>query len=360
MIRGLSFVLILLVAGYAAAQSCTQRLNRAEDLFDAGRLLEVEVLISKCISDGSFSEGELVRARKLLTKVAIFTDNEPKAEEELVNLLIIDPVHELQPEDPSEMTVLMNKFRTWPIYRIEVYAGGNMAFTGMAQSYSAFTSDASEKEYGKDLGFVFGARITKHLRYFVTGLEVGAGFEYRATGYSVVSSPRGGDLDLAPTDRNPFETNLTNSQVALRLPLFARYNFNYGVNAKFTPYVFAGVTVDYYLAAEYSEASRSGGTSVTISDSPDNDLKAFNQINDLNTSLILGGGAKFRAGKGNFFFVEARFDKGLALYNVPEERYANQKINGDLMFVEDDVFLNFIGINFGYVKSIFKPEKLTK
>ncbi len=358
MIRGLSFVLLLLVAGYVAAQSCTQKLNRAEDLFDAGRLLEVEALISKCISDEAFSEGELVRARKLLTKVAIFTDNEPKAEQELVNLLIIDPVHELQPEDPNEMAVLMKKFRTWPIYRIEGYLGGNMALTGIAAEYSAFTSDAGEKNYSNDLGFVGGVRITKHLRYFVTGLEIGAGIEFRLSSYSIESIPDLGDVDLPST--TPFTSNVTNSQTVLRLPIFARYNFNYGINEPFTPYVFAGLSVDYFLGAEYSEASRSGGTSVTISDAPNNDLKAFNQITELNTSLIVGAGAKIRAGKGNFFFGEVRFDKGLSLYNVPEERYANPRINGDLMFVEDDVFLNFIGINFGYVKSIFKPEKLTK
>lgn len=359
MTRGLSYVLIMLVAGYAMAQSCTQRLNRAEDLYDAGRLLEIETKeFLDCLSNGGFTEGEEVRARKLLTKVAIFTDNEPKAEEELIKLLQLDPVHELQPEDPSELTVLMGKFRTWPIYRLEFYAGGNIALPGVAQTYSAFSSNSSDKSYGPiDLGVVVGARITKHLRYFVTGLEVGGGFEYRATSYSVESTPNLGDE--FSEDSSPFTTNVTNSQVAVRLPLFARYNFNYSLT-KFSPYVFAGMSLDYFLSADYSEASRSGGTSVTISDGKSDNIKSFGQIADFNATLLLGAGAKFPMGKGNFFFTEIRFDKGLALYNVPEERYANHRINGDLMFVEDDVFLNFIGINVGYVRSIFKPEKLTK
>ena len=115
--------------------------------------------------------------------------------------------------------------------------------------------------------------------------------------------------------------------------------------------------MDYLLSATYSNASRTGGTSVTVSGN-DADLKAFDQVNDLNFAFIGGLGAKLNAGKGNFFFAELRYDKGLFLYNVPEERYSNPSIVNDLSFVEDDVFLNFLSLNVGYVWSIFKPVKL--
>ena len=59
-------------------------------------------------------------------------------------------------------------------------------------------------------------------------------------------------------------------------------------------------------------------------------------------------------------FAEARFDRSLKLYNVPEERYSNPTISGDLLFVEDDLFLNFVSVNVGFIYSVFKPEKLTK
>lgn len=348
MTRGLSFVFIFLIAGYAAAQSCTQKLNRAEDLYDAGRLLEIESLISGCFDQ--FTEGETIRARKLLTKVAIFTDNEPKAEEELVNLLHADPVHLLQPEDPNEMQVLMDKFRTWPVYRIEVYGGGNLSTPTKAQSFSVFTSDASEKDYGDqfDLGAQIGVRVTKHLRNFVTGLEVGAGFEFRSSSYSVKTAVP----DVS------YETSLRNTQSMVRMPVFARYNVNYDIRGKFTPYVYAGFSVDYLLSAKYADASRSGGTSFNLSDA--SDLKSFGQVNDLGVSLIGGAGFKLGLKKGNFIFLEGRFDKSMFLYNVPEERYANQQLHGDLQFVEDDIYLDMISVQVGMVLSIFKPEKLEK
>lgn len=361
MTRGLSFVIIFLIAGYAAAQSCTQNLNRAEDLYDAGRLLEIEGLIAGCLSNGSFSEGEQIRARKLLTKVAIFTDNEPKAESEFIELLHVDPVHQLQPEDPSEMRVLMNKFRTWPVYRLEGYFGVNSAMPNKVQEFSSFSGIThTNKEYaGVNIGIQGGARITKHLRDFLYGVEVGGGFEFRASSYTVTSDNTNKNIQNPPP--GAFETNVTNSQFALRVPIFARYNLDPSVNAKRNIYFFAGVSMDYLMSAKYSDASRSGGTSFTLGNSGDvNDLKVFGQVNELNVSVIGGAGVKIGMKKGNFFFGELRFDKSLFIYNIPGARYSNQVINEDLQYVEDDLYLDVVSINVGYVRSIFKPEKLQK
>lgn len=352
MIRGIIFSVAILVGGFLKAQqSCSQRLERAEDLYEQGKLLEIDALISGCLTDEGFSEAEAIRARKLLTKVAIFTDNEPKAEVEFVQLLTLDPVHILQPEDPSELKVLRSKFRTWPIYRLEFKGGLNLSMTGRPQQFSAFSTGGEEKDYPISIGFQLEADITRHIK---NGIEVGTGIQYRNTSYQVKSEPEG-DYD------GPFTAEITNSQTMVRLPIFGRYNFNYsylGEN-KITPFVFAGISADYLLSGSYSNASRTGGTSVTISGN-DADLKKFDQVKNLNFSVLAGAGLKWTMKKGNFFFVEVRFDKSLGLYNNPEERYANERINADLLFVEDDIFLNFASFNLGLIKSVFKPEKLTK
>ena len=352
MIRGIIFSAAILVGGLLhAQQSCSQRLERAEDLYDQGKLLEIDALISGCLSDEGFSEAEAVRARKLLTKVAIFTDNEPKAEEEFVELLRLDPVHILQPEDPSELRVLRSKFRTWPVYRLEFKGGVNLSMVGVKEQYSVFSANADEKDYGDPIGLGFQGEvdITRHLK---NGIEVGTGIQYRLSKYTVKTESSGAIEGV-------YITSITNSQTMLRLPLFGRYNFKYSYLGEYpiSPFVFGGISVDYLMSAKYANASRSGGTSVTIS-GEDADLKNFNQVNNFNLSLILGAGAKWTLKKGNFFFAEIRFDKSLGLYNVPEERYANQKIYGDLQFVEDDVLLNFMSVNIGIIKSVFKPEKL--
>ncbi len=350
MTRGLYFAFIFLIACASyAQQSCSQLLNRAEDLYTDGRLLEIPGLIKNCVeTEGMFTEAEQIRAHKLLTKVYIFTDNEPAAEEELVKLLTVDPVHELQKEDPNELKVLMGKFRTWPIFRLEIRGGGNTNIKSVKQDFSAFTVDADEKDYGAsfELGFQAELDIT---RYLNRGFEVGAGIQYRVSSYNVNSEP----------DAYEFKTDITNSQTTIRLPIFVRYNHNYDARAGLIPYAFIGASFDYLLKAKYTKANRSGGTSFSI-ESEDASLKKNDQVNDFNYSLIGGVGAKFTIKKGNFIFAEARFNKSLKLYNVPEERYSNTAVNGDLLYIEDDLFLNFVSINIGYIHSIFRPEKLIK
>lgn len=353
--RGFFFALLLSFAtALYAQQSCSQRLNQAEDYFEQGRLLEIEALIRGCLNqEGGFTEPEKVRAYKLLVKVAIFTDNEPKAEEEFVNLLLVDPVHILQPEDPSELRVLRAKFRTAPVFRIEAKVGLNGSMPSVDQAFSTFPSNGEEKEYGfpSGIGFQIDVAATRHLK---SGIEAGAGVQYRQSSYTVSADPS--DVNDAG-----FGTEITNSQVALRFPVFVRYNLNYSYLGErpFTPYIMLGASLDYFLSAKYTQADRSGGTSVSLT-GDDTDLKKFNQINDINASVFLGLGGKYTLKKGNFLLVEVRYDKALSLYNAPEQRYANARLHSDLQFVEDDLFLNFVSLNFGYVYSIFKPKKIEK
>lgn len=357
MIRGLYFAFIFLFALGAYAQSCSQLLNRAEDAYSAGRLLEIPGLLESCLEDEEFTEAEKIRAHKLLTQVYIFTDNEPDAESELVELLKVDPVHQLQREDPNEMRVLMSKFRTWPIYRLEVRIGGNTNVSEIAQEFSAFSDGSNKKTYAvsTDVSIQAEVDITRHLK---KGIEVGGGLQLRLSSYNVGSNPTQIAIN-GGNEKSLFDTNITNSQTTFRVPIFVRYNHNYDKRTGLLPYVFVGGSFDYLLSAKYTSADRTGGTSFSLQADNAN-LKKLNQVNDINYSIFGGIGMKFRLPKGNFLFAEGRFDKSLKLYNVPEERYSNPAINGDLLYVEDDLYLNFVSFNVGYIHSVFKPEKLTK
>ena len=363
--RGSSFVILLFLMSYSFGQSCSLILNEAEDKYEDGLLLEIETnSFLDCLNTGSFTDAEEIRARKLLTKMAIFTDDQPRAEQELIELLTIDPVHELiLGEDPKELAILLDQFRTWPVYRFEFYAGINLSLVTRAQEFSTLTT-GYQKKYIPTLGFQGGVRITKHLRNFIQGLELGAGLEGRATSYTVTTSA-GGTIThtqsgetFTETYTVPFKSDIVNSQQMIRMPLFVRANMNYSIKGNFIPYGFLGMSLDYLSTAKYSSASRSGGTTFTLSD--DNNLKEYRQVNNFGVSLIGGIGAKVGGAKrGNFFFGELRFDKSIFLYNVPDERYSNPRVVGDLQFVEDDLYLDIISAQLGYIWSIFKPEKLS-
>ena len=352
MTRGLYFVFTSLIVGFGyAQQSCSQLLNHAEDLYTDGKLLDIPGLISTCVENpDGYTEAEQIRAHKLLTKVYIFTDNEAAAEDELVRLLTVDPVHEIQREDSGELRVLMGKFRTWPIFRLEIRVGGNTNVKSVLQEFTAVSPNMEDKKYAESVGLGIQAEMDI-TRYWDIGIEYGAGFQFRSSSYNVTSRPA--------SLEEVFETDITNSQTMFRLPVFVRYNRNYDSRTGLVPYAFLGASLDYISSAKYTNAGRSGGTAFSLGSS-DGDLKNFDQVNEINYSLFGGVGAKFRLKKGNFFFAEARFDKSLKIYNVPAERYSNPVINGDLLYVEDDLYLNFVSLNAGFIFSVYKPEKLTK
>jgi hypothetical protein len=339
MIRTLTFVALIGLSLYGRAQSCSQKLKQAEDDYDQGKLLDIPARIESCLND--FSDDERIRAYKLLTKVYIFTDNEPKADEAMINLLKADKEHPLQPEDPNELRVLMGKFRTWPIYRLEVRAGGNMLLPSVQEEYSNLNEYG--KTYQRKLSYQVEVDVTKHIRS-MGGLELGAGVQFRNTKYGIDSGDPNQDT----------KTVLVNSQTNLRFPAFVRYNL--GIDNNLIPYVFAGASFDLLMGAKYVTAARTGGTAVSANGT---DLKGNGQVFTTNNSMFFGGGVKIRYKRVNFFFVEARFDKANSLYIIPEERYADQRMVNDLQFVEDDLILNAVSINFGYILSMYNPIKLT-
>jgi hypothetical protein len=122
----------------ANAQNCTQQLNRVEDDFEAGRLLRIPEIIEILLDqDECLSKEEKIRARKLLTKVYIFLDEEAKAEYAMEGLLKADPEHILSRQlDPKELFFLMDQFRTDPIFRIALKVGVNASSVNLIGDYS--------------------------------------------------------------------------------------------------------------------------------------------------------------------------------------------------------------------------------
>ncbi len=87
------------------------------------------------------SKEEKIRARKLLTKVYIFLDEEAKAEIAMVGLLKADPEHNLDQQlDPKELFFLMDHFRTDPIFRIAIKVGVNSSIVNSFGTYSTTNS----------------------------------------------------------------------------------------------------------------------------------------------------------------------------------------------------------------------------
>jgi hypothetical protein len=361
-----SIVCFVLFVQFAQAQTWSQRLSAAERDYEEGRLANIPerlqdgfLLKSK---EGGYSKEERVRALKLITKVYIFLDDEPNAEDYLIRLLKADKEHKLDPRvDPAELYFLYQQFRTKPIFRISLRAGANKSFPQVLQTFNTNATFAQKIYNGVGdppgtatstgtIGLGYWGELVgeRHLRW---GVEAGTGIGFRNSSYDVdnyVGQNTGGDPTLI--------SFVSNQQLNLRVPVFLRYNYRYFEEFGPIPYLSVGASYDYLLDAQYTEATRRGGTSVTLS--TNRDLKMTEQVNLNNLSGFLALGTKLRV-KTHFLTFEVRYDRSFFNYINEENRWnGNPAITSDLAFVEDDLSLDMLSFSIGYTYSVYSPKKL--
>ncbi len=352
-------VIVFLNQGYAqSAAQCSRALDEAEQAFEQGRLLYIldesaNRRFYECLEAGNYSIDEEIRARKLLVKAYLFSDNEEEAEAALVKLLNTDKEHPLTPEDPAELYFLYSKFRTEPVVRVSGKLGMNKTAIFQLQEFN--TSQVTGKEYNPN--FSSGTNLWFELlaeRHITKGIEVALGTQVRYTRYDMLGQLITNDLTY----------EASNLSAMLRVPLLIRYNFGYDAKnsknerRKLIPYVFAGSSFDLLLNAKYEDTSRSGGTAVTLDDE-NSSLSDLNQVAKQNVSLFFGGGFKLRVGRAqvNFLTAEFRYDNSLFNYINPDNRWDNQRLAFEIGHVEDDLTINTYSFSFGYIHSLYAPRK---
>lgn len=350
---------------YGLAQSstqCSRALSQAELAFEQGRLSDIINTynsstsgFTRCLQNGVLSVDEEIRAYKLLTKAYLFQDDESKAEEIFIKLLKVDKEHQLSPEDPAELYLLKEKFKTDPILRLAFKFGFNKTFISPIQSFNTFQNGQkfyNEKgDGGLGIGQSFELMAERHIK---KGIEVGLGAQIRFAMYEV-------DGQMIP-ERLIYLAK--NRSTMLRIPLLVRYNYGYsvktedGLRKKLIPYAFLGVSYDLTLNAKYIDTSRTGGTAFTLTDI-NGSLTDFDQVSTSNVSIFGGLGFKYRVGRAlvDFFTVELRYDNSLFNYINPENRWDNDDVRFGIGHVEDDLTINTLTFSLGYTRSFYLPRK---
>ena len=372
-----TFFLLFFLTFFVSAQTWTQKLLIAERDYDAGRLVNIVDNISggfeKSLGEKGYTSEEKIRALKLITKVYIFIDNEPKSDEYMIKLLRADKEHNLDPKvDPAELYDLYRKFRSQPIFRIGLRVGVNKSYPNIINTFGTGNTGIVSKIYngvgespneasvngGSGTGFFINAMAERYLNW---GLEVGLGLEFRNSQYSVDNYITYGDSlqvnGIAEIAQFAvLSTMVTHQQSFFRVPLLLRYNFKYDSDNSFVPYIAAGASYDYLLDAKYLDGNRTGGTEYKFDS--DLSLKDLDLIAKNNFSVFACLGLKMRV-KTHFLTLEAKFNKALLNYINPNNRWSNNPLSTyDLAFVEDDFSLDMLSFSFGYTYSIYNPQKL--
>lgn len=343
----IAFFLLVIGISYSNAQSCTQRLKDAENEYEAGRLTGIPGLLKTCLDQGSFTKEEEIRARKLLTLVYIFMDEEGKADTALVSLLRKDPEHRVDPAvDPREFISFYNQFQVDPILRISIKLSGNMTSVNVIREFSNHGNEGvgEPKIYSNGNGIGLEATADKYLR---KGFEIAGGTQFRLSNFNVVDEVTGDDA-------LPVEYKV--SMVSNRAPAMVRYIlWAENKDKKLLPYILAGVSLDYLAKAGTQNTSRSGGIAFT----QDVDYLNNHLMKRWNYSAITGVGAKFRVKNVHFFTVEARYDMGLKSLVDGRNRFNDQSSSFDLASSEYEYSTNIFSINVGYTLSLYNPKRIT-
>lgn len=330
--------------------NCTQKLNQAEDMFDAGNLSEIPDLLNsskgKCFGKNGFSKEEKIRAYRLLALVHLFNDNGPEAEDAVINLLIADPEHPLSPDDPIELKYLFDKYRSEPIFRIGAKIGANQTYVKSIGEYGSYSNIGEvAKEFKPGLGLQ--AELTFEYT-LIDNLEVIGGIGWGLSSYEISYNSITSLEEEYPTSTD-FKVTLTETQNQLKAPLILRYGYPI---KNITPYVTAGLSVDYLLISKIN-GSRSGTATRQLTSLS---LLEDDMRKKINWSYFAGAGVKLKT-KTNFVLIEARYNMAGANTVRTKYRYNNEKLLYDMAHVDDDKILNNLSLSVGYIWSIYKPKK---
>ncbi|MFY0654746.1 MAG: PorT family protein [Cyclobacteriaceae bacterium] len=322
-------------------------LSRAEDDFEKGNLSKIEKNLEPGFEKGGFSKEEIIRAHRLLTLVHLFSDNEPKAELELIQLLKSDPEHPINPlTDPAEFQYLYQKFRTKPIFRIAVNAGANRTDVNTIQRFGTTNTIDHRESIAPKIGTQIGLAIEREFGF--KGLEASLGVMYTAKKYSLTKAVIGVEGDAFS------ELNFTEAANYLDVPLMLRYNID--LDSKMIPFVFGGAEGNMLIGSSRKQGTRSGAQTISATDQT---LKTTEERNNLNYAIIAGLGFKYKL-KTHFFKFELKYSKGQTNVVNSDNRYVDQTTVFRLAQVDDNQSLDAISANIGYVLSIYNPRKLKK
>ncbi|HMJ67988.1 MAG TPA: porin family protein [Cyclobacteriaceae bacterium] len=344
-----ALILLLAVPRLSEAQqkttTCAQTLRLARSIYENGRLHELPDLMKDCIGKTEWSTQERVDAYKLLTLSYIYLEEPEKADEMMLNILRTDP--EFKPNDnidPAEFVALWRTFRTEPVYRLGVKAGGN-ATQPNVHSYSPLNEGTENYDYG--VGFQAG--LSSEIAIFNEKLYLNPELYYNVKSFKVNNSFFEGDQTTTGTIKMSW----------ISLPVSVQYPLSVGrnkIDPKWVPYVSGGISLDYLLGVKTDLTTNINDQSDVKTSTAGKEAKA--QYASFNFAPIISAGVKGKVKKAEIV-AEIRYNFGVATIFDKQKLYESQSEVFGNKFVHGPFSLNTLSVSFGYLMNKYSPRKKT-
>ena len=351
----LFIILSLPVAAQDSNQSketdCEQILIQAADEFNAGRYYGLPSLLQNCIDKGNFSNEQKVRAYLLLAQAYLILDDPIAADDSYLKLLQADPEFEASiSQHPIDIYYLSKKFIATPVFTPHLRIGFNTSL-----SRTIYPTNTS----GTPLDIKNPLKI---------GIQVGGGVDWNIdTHWSLCIEGNYAYKAFKKQSEYFFDSDqqtIVEKQNWLDIPMYIKYADDSG---KIRPFGYAGFAVNLLWSARgpdwlLKNNNSDGKGSAQEANGPAEVLTPKRNL--FNTSLVFGGGAKYKIGK-DFVYADLRYMAGLTNLTNLENNYYDKDGNFDLANTKyaevSDLFrLDNLSISFGYIHPIYNPRKKSK
>jgi hypothetical protein len=280
--------------------SCVQRLEEAEELYEIGQIDKIEKLLRPCLEKG-FTKDEKVRAYRLLTLSSLYYNEDSIAIASMKKLLKVRPEYKIKEFDPSEFVSLHKAFRTIPVF----IAGIKGSFGSMGiydiQNYNDINSVYASTYYQPDISYSYGLSFETPV---FPELSLVYEFYYNSYYYKYKSQT----LDYAHIT---FEENFSGIDV----PVLLQWNI---LQKDFSPYINVGASFNYLMSSNvrYNRKDKDSN-SEEYRDPIKLDMEVTDSRNKQNFSLCAGLGFRWKNILGN----------GYLTFDIRYSKYFNNLVN---------------------------------
>ncbi len=353
MLRAAFMIALLFCSSWAVAQDIPHSsddveavLLQANGEFNAGHFYGIPALLGPVLTQATNEQRK--RAYLLLCQVYLIIDDPLAADDSYLRVLKADPEFiPTEETDLIEVVYLSRKFTAAPIITPRFFVGLNGSFPTTVFDVSTFSTPVNTRTLirpGWQLGAGIDLNVTDNVSLCAEGILAFRNF--RRTYDGILG--------------NDFQS-VIHKQAWFDIPLYIKYQIDKG---KIRPYGFVGMafnTLLQYRADVQLTMRTDGGSEVPVS-GPDIMLKSKQKL--ISSSLVIGGGVKYKWGK-DFLFAEARYMGGLTrLAKTNELYYGDGTTLADNItrygWVGEEYAMNSVLITVGFMKPIYYPRKRSR
>lgn len=331
----LAAIAFLGLTAIQAQNTCGDQLKVAQRRFDDGLLDDIPQLLASCMKSG-FTDEERANAYKLLIQTYLFTENQEKADEVMLQFLNKFPSYAIANNDPKEFINLYNTYRTDPIFKVEIKFGLNFCTPSLVEPYGTGNTKTITPTFSPKIGI---AIELNYLNKLYKNLDYCIGTSYTLSKFSYSNNPNG-----YSTVTGDFKSTY------IGIPIGVRYNYKLkGINliAK------VGVEPVYLLASTVSLTRTDNIIGRQEPFAGTENLIGSHKKIDIRPLIAVG--ASFKMGR-NSLNVSAGFK--FSTMTQINKQYTNPTLQTKYFFGEDVLLMNQSHVSISFIRPIYKPKKI--